>query len=375
LTVYVFGAKKLCTDAQKTKERTLKTAADVVISFDTTGSMYPCLAQVRRRITVMINRLFAEIPDLRVGIIAHGDYCDAGRTYVTKALELTADRDRLCRFVANVAPTEGGDAPECYELVLHEARSFNWGSGTKTLVMIGDDVPHPPSYPGNIGDLDWRNEINLLIKMGVNVYGVQALNRSHATSFYREIARRTGGLFLTLDQFSSVVEMVMAICYRQSDPSRLRLFEDEIIRERKMNRNLDEIFSVLSGRKLSRYKKSRDLEAVPSGRFQVMNVDINQPIKQFVVDNGLIFKKGRGFYQLMKTETIQDYKEVVLREDDTGDLFSGEKARELLGLPRIGSAREKPKVPAGYTAFIQSTSVNRKLIAGTEFLYEVDLGR
>jgi len=325
----------------------------------------------------MIDRLFSQIPDLRVGIIAHGDYCDANSTYVTKRLELMDDRASLYRFVANVSPTGGGDSPECYELVLHEARSFKWGPGTKTLVLIGDDVPHPPSYFGNTGRLDWRNEIELLIKMGVNVYGVQALNRSHATAFYEEIARRTGGFHLTLDQFSSVVELVMAICYRQSDPNQLRTFEEEIGRSGRMNRNLDEIFGILSGRRTpsTRFKRSRDLEAVPVGRFQVMYVEKDQSIRDFVERNGLIFNKGRGFYQLTKTETIQEYKEVVLRENITGDLYSGEKARELLGLPRTGSTRTRPVVPAGYTAFVQSTSVNRKLIGGTEFLYEVDLTR
>ena len=182
---------------------------DVVVSLDTTGSMYACLTQARRRINEMIDRLFREIPNLRVGIIVHGDYCDRHSTYVTKTLELTNDRNRLYRFVSDVPATNGGDTPECYELALHEARSFNWGPDTKVLVIIGDDVPHPPYYPDNKDKLDWRNEIQMLLMMGVSVYGVQALNRSHATYFYREIAERTGGFHLTLDQFSNVVELVM----------------------------------------------------------------------------------------------------------------------------------------------------------------------
>jgi len=325
----------------------------------------------------MIDRLFREIPGLRVGIIAHGDYCDAWTTYVTKRLGLTTDRDAIYRFVSGVSATCGGDSPECYELVLHEARSFDWGPGTKTLVLIGDDVPHPPSYPGNTARLDWRNEIDLLIKMEVNVYGVQALNRSHATAFYEEIARRTGGFHLTLDQFSSVVDLVMAICYQQTGLDKLYRWESEVARSGRMSRSLDEAFGVLSGRRTpsARFRGPRNLEAVPIGRFQIMFVEYDQPIREFVENNGLIFKKGHGFYELTKTETIQEYKEVILREDATGDLYSGGKARELLGLPRSGSVRIKPVVPRGYTAFVQSKSVNRKLIGGTEFLYEVDLSR
>jgi hypothetical protein len=325
----------------------------------------------------MIDRLFREISGLRVGVNVNGDYCDAGTTYVTKRLELTTDRDKIYRFVSGVTATDGGDAPECYELVLHEARSFDWGSGTKTFILIGDDIPHPPSYPQNTGRLDWRNELDLLQNMGVNVYGVQALNRDHATPFYEEIARRTGGFHLTLDQFSSVVDLVMAICFRQADLVSLSRWENEVAHAGRMSRSLDEAFGILFGRKTpsTRFRGPRGLEAVPIGRFQILYVDSDQSIRDFVEDNGLLFKKGKGFYQLTKTETIQDYKEIVLREDETGDLYSGGKARELLGLPRTGSIRTKPVVPRGFTAFVQSTSYNRKLIGGTEFLYEVDLSR
>ncbi|GJD17992.1 hypothetical protein RIVM261_029480 [Rivularia sp. IAM M-261] len=61
---------------------------EVVFSFDTTGSMYPCLTQVRRRIKETVTRLMNELPLIKIGIIAHGDYCDAGSTYVTKHFNL-----------------------------------------------------------------------------------------------------------------------------------------------------------------------------------------------------------------------------------------------------------------------------------------------
>ena len=58
-------------------------------------------------------------------------------------------------------------------------------------------------------------------------------------------------------------------------------------------------------------------------------------------------------------------------------MFSGKEAREILGLPEYGTVTVAPgSAPAlrdgGYTAFVQSTSYNRKLLAGTKFLYEVE---
>jgi hypothetical protein len=155
---------------------------DVVFSFDTTGSMYPCLTQVRRHIKSTVTRLAEEIHGIRIGIIAHGDYCDEGRSYVTQTLDLTSNADAICRFVEQVGQTGGGDYPECYELVLHEAQALSWSpKASKALVLIGDDVPHPPAYTPR--KLNWRTELDRLTEMGIPVYGVQALNRDHATSF------------------------------------------------------------------------------------------------------------------------------------------------------------------------------------------------
>jgi hypothetical protein len=60
----------------------------------------------------------------------------------------------------------------------------------------------------------------------------------------------------------------------------------------------------------------------------------------------------------------------------TGDLFAGAAARELLGLP-AERRRHRPHqahefARQVYGVFVQSTSVNRKLIGKTKFLYEVD---
>jgi predicted DNA-binding WGR domain protein len=346
-------------------------AVEVVFSFDTTGSMYPCLTQVRRNVKNTVTRLGEEIPGIRIGIIAHGDYCDKGSTYVTKHLPLTGDVNAICRFVETVGPTGGGDAPECYELVLHEALSQPWSAdATKAFVLIGDDVPHPPAH--NPGKLDWRKEAATLTKAGVAIYAVQALNCKHARSFYEELARISGGFHVPLDQFSYITDMVLAVCYRQTGPEQLQRYEEEVKTAGRMNRGLDRIFSTMLGRATTTEYGKVDLQAVAPGRFQVLDVDSDVAIKKFVEDNGLSFKKGRGFYEFTKVETVQGYKEIILMDRSSGDFFAGEKARELLGLPIGDTARLRPTDLDKYAVFVQSTSVNRVLQGGTRFLYEVE---
>lgn len=348
---------------------------DVCISFDTTGSMYPCLTQVRRRVQETVRRLFKDIVGLRIAIIAHGDYCDAGKPYVTKTFDFSSDVERICRFVSQVEPTYGGDAPECYELVLNEARSLSWKAGkAKALVMIGDDVPHGPDYAQNKRHIDWRNELKLLLEMGIHVYGVHAMpgTRQHSKKFYQTIAHETGGYYLTLDQFAAVTDIIFAICYKQSSDADLHTFQEEVQKAHRMNRNLAGVFNTLFGTPIVFVETSSGLEPVPPGRFQMLEVDVNQQIREFVVAQGLGFKTGRGFYEFTKTETIQEKKEVVLVDRATGDMFSGEAAREMIGLPYGTRGRIAPTKLVKHRVFVQSTSYNRKLIGGTQFLYEVE---
>lgn len=83
------------------------------------------------------------------------------------------------------------------------------------------------------------------------------------------------------------------------------------------------------------------------------------------------YVKGRAYYELAKTETVQDYKEIAIRDRATSKIYSGHAARELLGLPVFGQIRLSPGDHGGYDIFIQSTSVNRVLHPGTKLLYVV----
>ncbi len=362
---------------------TTPAALEVVVSFDCTGSMYPCLTQVRKEVTAFFDQLLTDIPNIKLGAIAHGDYCDTD-TYVIKEHELSSNKKSLVDFVNKVGNTHGGDAAECYELVLHTARSFNWTAGTnKVLIVIGDDVPHGANESQNKKKLDWRNELKCLLEMGVKVYGVQALNRRHATPFYQEIAKITGGFHLALNQFSEISDIIYAVCYQQAGDGKLQNFNEKLKKNNKLTRSMQANIGILLGHTAEEVsvegRKSygdASLNAVAPGRFQVLDVESDCRIDEFVADNGLTFQKGKGFYEFTKATEIQDYKEVVIMDRKTGDMFSGDKAREIMGIPVGETARCRPeKYSSKYLAFIQSTSMNRKLVGGTKFLYEVDMSK
>ncbi|KAL3852419.1 hypothetical protein ACJMK2_016062 [Sinanodonta woodiana] len=217
---------------------------EIVFSFDTTGSMSSCLDEVRSRIKDMVQRLRTDIPGIRIAIICHGDYYDSDK-YIVQWIDFGASLPELSDFVSRVERTHGGDAAECYELVLKRVReALSWTPGSqRSLILIGDDEPHNVGYVYEsdkfINQIDWREEVQLLKGMGVRIYGVQVDGSAYATYFYREMAAVTGGQHLKLQEFSSIFSFLMAICYKEGNPSLLPTFEAEVRAQNKKGIALD----------------------------------------------------------------------------------------------------------------------------------------
>jgi hypothetical protein len=343
---------------------------DICFSFDTTGSMYPCLTQVRRYVRDTARKLFSEIPGLRIAVITHGDYCDGSKVITQK--DFSTDVDNVCRFIENAPATSGGDADECYEYVLSEAQKLSWSpDGQHAFVMMGDAEPHDVGYRYGsvVNKLDWRKEVDKLAKQA-KIYSVQCLGRAGSRSFWEALAERNNGYYLTLDQFSEINDMLQAIVYRQAD--KLWEFENFLDKQGKVSPSVSRALDTLKGKKPSKKKVVASAFAVHPSRFQVIPVDSDTAIKPFVEENGLLFKKGRGFYEFTKPVVVQKYKEVIIRNRKTGEMFSGDHARKLLGMPIGVDAKVRPSYLTEFQGFVQSTSVNRKLLAGTAFLYEVE---
>lgn len=107
-----------------------------------------------------------------------------------------------------------------------------------------------------------------------------------------------------------------------------------------------------------------------SSNIAVLSVTAEQDIRDFVEAHGYYpYIKGRAYYQLTKDEAaVQDYKQILLREKNGRAIYGGSEAREILGLPDSGTVKVRPGNHANWDVFIQSTSVNRRLVRGTKLL-------
>ena len=187
----------------------------MVIAFDTTGSMSSYIGAVKKHVEELVPKLFKSNPDLRIGIVAFGDYCDMpsknnfGKAY--QVLDLTNDENEVISFVKNAQDTSGGDGDEFYELVIKKiTEETSWREGsTKAVLLIADANPHGIGYTyrGRVenNQIDWREEAKKASELGIK-FDTMTLGSG---AWYKELSAITNGIsvpFKTDSKTSQVIE-------------------------------------------------------------------------------------------------------------------------------------------------------------------------
>lgn len=371
---------------------------DIVLCFDVTASMVPVLNSVREELVRLTSTIFdTSVADVRIAVVAHGDYDCSMRLSTLPFTQAAAD---VRAFIQTVPVAYGTwNEGECYEEALRVcARELEWRPhAKKVVVVVGDDIAHPPEFHMNTARTDWSVELERLVQMDVCVFAVQCASLSvpRAEPFYKALARaHPSGRYLLLTQFYMMSEMVLGIFHSaRDDMHALGDHEQTLVLRGMHNAHVARAFASLRGEDPP---TSSDALAFPTpsgsvaapnaqglvpmapGRFQVLPVTRKHAIKVFVQKCGAVFRKGSGFYQLTKSEDVSVHKEIVLEHKTSGDMFSGVAVRSILGLPPYDKGKLCPhsrtvsQLMQTYNVFVQSTSYNRTLEPGTRFLYEID---
>ncbi|MFE4617118.1 vWA domain-containing protein [Streptomyces sp. NPDC056747] len=113
--------------------------------------------------------------------------------------------------------------------------------------------------------------------------------------------------------------------------------------------------------------KAAGLAPVDPSKYQVIPVARDVAIREWVLESGHTYRTGCAFYQLSKPEKIQAKKQIAVLEKKTDRVYTGPEARALIGLADV-ETRVKPDHNDDFTIFVQSTSVNRKLVSHTRLL-------
>jgi hypothetical protein len=113
--------------------------------------------------------------------------------------------------------------------------------------------------------------------------------------------------------------------------------------------------------------KAAGLTPADPSKYQLIPVARDAAIREWVIECGHTYTTGGAYYELSKSEKIQAGKQIAVLEKKTDRVYTGPQARALLGLPNT-EVRVKPDHNDHFTIFVQSTSVNRKLVANTRLL-------
>lgn len=193
---------------------------DMVIAFDTTGSMAAYLSNVKSFVSRLIPKLFKLNPDLRLGIVAFGDYIDMddkdifGKAY--QSIGLTNSKKDLISFVSNAKYTDGGDYDEFYELVIKKiVEETDWRKdSTKSVLFIADANPHPIGYSFGKSvyyvrdnSIDWREEAEKAAKLGIKF---DTLSIRPENAWYSRLSSMTGGINVLFSNSARAYELVEA---------------------------------------------------------------------------------------------------------------------------------------------------------------------
>lgn len=204
---------------------------DMVIAFDTTGSMSAYIEDVRSQVSQLIPRLFKDNKDLRLGIVAFGDYCDMdgkdrfGDAY--QCLMPTNNENEIVKFIRNTKDTCGGDGDEFYELVLKKIIDETpWRhESTRSILLIADAEPHEIGYTyqdyvvGN--QIDWKHQAKKAAKRRIKIDTVTI----NPLSWFKTVSAMTNGVSVPFSSSNRTSDLIMASTMARGSHEQREMFD------------------------------------------------------------------------------------------------------------------------------------------------------
>ena len=193
---------------------------DIVICFDSTGSMGGEIREVKEQIRRIGEALFKLIPKTRISICT---YRDAGDEYVAKGLPLTDDLQEVERYLAGIEADAGGDRPEAVHAGLRwsvENNRFR-PAARKVILLFGDAPPHRQNLQECLTIAsDFARQQKGIVSTVTCRLGVRL-------SEFEQIAQMGGGeAFLTSDERQIMTQLMVLVFgsrYREKVIDALRL--------------------------------------------------------------------------------------------------------------------------------------------------------
>lgn len=114
---------------------------------------------------------------------------------------------------------------------------------------------------------------------------------------------------------------------------------------------------------VSKKEISKVAEKLPKTKYRIVsnnltNAQMIRPLVEYTTGS---YSLGNSYYELVKKETIQAQKELILINKKDGTAYRGSEVRRMLGLPDY-EVKIQPGDFGDWYIYVQSTSVNRNII-------------
>ncbi len=178
---------------------------DIVLTFDSTGSMQGEIDQVKSQIQRIGSTLLQLVPKARISICT---YRDQGDEYVVRGLPLTNDLQQIEHFLSGIRADGGGDAPESVQEGLRwsiEQNTFQ-PRARKVILVFGDAPPHRADLPTCLRlASDFHGQ-------GKGIVSTVTCRAHRPLREFKEIAEVGGGeAFLTTDERQIMTQLMVLV--------------------------------------------------------------------------------------------------------------------------------------------------------------------
>ena len=187
---------------------------DIVIVFDSSGSMQGEIDQVKSKIQRIGNALLGMIQKTRISICT---YRDKGDEYVVKGLPLTNKIGDVVTYLSKINARGGGDKPEAVDAGLQWAIKENQfrRSARKIILLFGDAPPHVDK---NIACQKWASDFRNKQR---GIVSTVTCRRMEPLQEFDAIAKIGGGeSFLTTNE-RQIMKQLMVLVFGSEHRSKV----------------------------------------------------------------------------------------------------------------------------------------------------------
>ncbi len=192
---------------------------DVCFVMDTTGSMSSYINTTKERLRSFAFALSkAEInPQVAYGVVAYRDHPPQDATYVTQVFEFSEDISKTQSVLNSLSAKGGGDEPEAVLDGIHDAISkLKWRKqAQKIIILVGDAPPHGVGGSGDAfpkgcpAGYTIETVTKQAVNLGISIYSVGVVNNDITRRAFSNIAKPTGGEFVSLDSVEGLIDRIL----------------------------------------------------------------------------------------------------------------------------------------------------------------------